>query len=793
MTNSVESRFVAIISGALLTVVAPLFTLFLILSSHEARTNLRDHMEILLVANSQALGKPLWELDEETINQITGALVSDPAIRIVRVSDTLGQLDIVQTSSSGPEELGNVTRIINYKTPDGLKSVGTITVHYAKIGLLPSLSRIELAFASIFVLAILTVFGASVIGNRLMIIKPLLRLTAAIEATRRLGSRHHVDWRSNDEMGQLARSFNEMQIQLEHEEQAIKRAHQRTTEIYNLTPAMLFSLDENDNITAVSDYWLEATGYARAQVIGRAFSDLVTPEDRNHFISRRTLPSGNPDTTGEVTVRVIRADATLIDVLLMERRLEAADQDKQASWLSVMTDVTELRRSEQRNMQQAVSDHLTGLFNRQGFEAELDAQIRKADADKSELACLFIDLDRFKQINDTLGHAVGDGVLKQFVQRLRPMLGNFDSAARLGGDEFAILLGGENTERRATDFCNQVCDIFSIPFNIDGNSVRLSASIGLALYPTHASSAAELLLKSDMAMYSRKRDGKNGASVFDPVILTRARERAELEHDIELAIAANWFQAYLQPIVGLENGGIVGFEALMRLDHPAKGLMPPAAIIDVAEETGTIGRIGNLILEDSIINLSRISRIPGMQDTYVAVNFSALQFEASLPTRIVSLLNRHNIRPERLVVEITEAVLMNDNPHIRTILNAISKFGCRIALDDFGTGYSSLSYLNRFPVDIVKIDQSFTRAISDPAATVSDKSRMLVEGITAISHKMNCTVIAEGIETHEQQYILEKIGIDCGQGYLFARPTGIEDLIVTLREQTRDTQKLLTH
>lgn len=786
MTHSVESRFITIVSGAVLALIVPLFTILLMLSHHESVANQKDRLEILLVANSQALGRPLWDLDDDSINQITGTLVTDPAVYMVKVRDTLGHLDITQTAGSNVSgDTSSITRDITYKNLDGETKVGAITVFFQNVSLFNSLSNIELAFISIFILAILTIFATAIIGNRLMVMKPLLRLTAAIEATRRLGSRHHVDWRSTDEMGRLAQSFNEMQIQLEREEQEIKKAHRRTTEIYNRTPAMLFSLDPADRIAAVSDYWVEATGYQRADVLGRSFADLIVPEDRARFILRKHHEA-TADATGassELTLHFQCADGRFMDVLIAEKTLDLGDGQHRSEGLSVMTDVTELRQSEQRNRLQAISDHLTGLFNRQGFEAILDEKILEADENGTELACLFVDLDRFKIINDNLGHAAGDAVLKTFVERLKGLLTPLDSASRLGGDEFAVLLAGPMTESRAARICDEICAIFDLPFDAAGHSVRLSASIGLALYPTHAKTASELLQNSDMAMYSRKRAGKNGAQMFDPAIMNEARERAEIEQDIEQALEKNWLEAHFQPIRDLTSGETVGFEALMRLNHPHKGILSPAAIIGVAEENGAITRIGNAILDHSIRNLAQLSQLPGLENAYVAVNFSALQFEPGLPTRIAGLLYRHRIVPDRLVVEITEAVLMHDDPQIRAVLGAIRELGCRIALDDFGTGYSSLSYLNRFPIDIVKIDQSFTRSIRDEVAEISHRSRMLVEGISAISHKMNCIVIAEGIETHEQEAMLKEIGVDCGQGYLFARPQPISAYMAQYEQQ----------
>ncbi|QCI97300.1 EAL domain-containing protein [Agrobacterium larrymoorei] len=780
MTHSVERRFIAIVSGVLLAVVAPLFTILLTLSYNESISSQRDRLEILIIANAQALGRPLWDLDDETINQITGTLVADPAIYMVKVKDSFGQLDVTQTTGTGqPDDTSFLTRDILYKNLDGETKVGTITIFFRNVGLFSSLSRIELSFLSIFVLSILTIFLSAIIGNRLMIMKPLLRLTAAIEATRRLGSRHHVDWRSSDEMGRLARSFNEMQIQLEREEHEIKRAHRRTTEIYNRTPAMLFSLDVRDRIAAVSDYWVEATGYSRRDALARNFEDLLHAKDRESFRQRRKHHAAmdGKSTDADLTVRFICADGRLMDVLISEKALNSADEKDGSEVLSIMTDVTELRRSEKRNRLQAISDHLTGLLNRQGFESMLDQQIMEADASQTELACLFIDLDRFKGINDNLGHAAGDAVLKEFVVRLNRMLTPMDSASRLGGDEFALLLAGPDVQERALALCDQISAMFEEPFLVASQSVRLSASIGLAIYPEHAGSASELLQNSDLAMYTRKRAGKNGAQVFDPAIMNEARERAEIEQDIEQAIEGDWFEAHFQPIQELDSGVTRGFEALMRLNHPRKGILPPGPIIGVAEENGSIARIGNVILEHSLHNLAEVSKLPGLEKAYVAVNFSAQQFEPGLPTRIAGLLYRHGIIPHRLIVEITEAVLMHDDPQIRAVLNAIRQLGCRIALDDFGTGYSSLSYLNRFPVDIVKIDQSFTRSISDDVSDVSTRSRMLVEGISAISHKMNCIVIAEGIETEQQKAMLRDIGVDCGQGYLFARPQPIRTLM----------------
>lgn len=780
MVKSVESRFLILISTALLVVVAPLFALFLVLSSEQYAKTRDQRIEVLIDANSQALARPLWDFDADAIDQAAATMVSDPLIMSVRIHDTSSLLDIThgKPSIKRLEGLESTRREINYKSVNGPRTVGWINVYYEPVGLFSAFDTFSIALSLIFLIAIFIVGGTAVIANRLMITRPLSKLSEAIDATREMGSRQRVEWVSGDEIGRLARSFNEMQLQLEREELELKSAHDTTTEVYNRTPAMLFSTDSREQITAVSDYWLIATGFAREDIIGQFFPDLLNEADRALFSARFSDQSGEcTGKPGDITARFTCADGHTMDVLIAGAVLPATSRRPITS-LNVMMDVSELRQSEQRNRQQAITDHLTGLLNRQGFEITLADAIEVADSEKAELACLFIDLDRFKTINDTLGHAAGDAVLCQFVDRLHGLLSGGAIAARLGGDEFAILIGSADAGARGETLAARVVNLFEAPFPVDGQDVRLSASVGLAIYPHHASSAAELLQNADMAMYTRKRTGKNGADVFDPSMLDDTRLKAEIESNIEQALKEDWFDVHFQPILELKTGRILGFEALLRLIRPDRVSFSPAEIVRVAEETGSINRIGNLVLEKALAHLSALSQRAGLEECYVAVNFSALQFDTALSARIAAALAKYNIQPRRLVVEITEALLMEDDPRVRGTLEEISGFGCAIALDDFGTGFSSLNYLNRFPVNIVKVDQSFVRAMEDASPEVASKSRALIEGIAAISEKMNCKVIAEGIETESQKRFMMETGIEAGQGYFFRRPTAVADLLL---------------
>jgi diguanylate cyclase (GGDEF)-like protein/PAS domain S-box-containing protein len=769
-----ERRFLLIICSALLIFVAPLFGLFYYLSAQRTLQERMDRIDLTISTNAQALGKPLWDFDIDSAKKVAAAIASGNEIEAVHVRDSSGSIaiSIPPVGTKQPVKTRSLSTQINYISPDGLKHVGMLEIEVNDGGLLSTIGRRDITFMFIFVFAVTIVFLAAVIANRVIVIRPLMRLTEAVIKTRRSGYRQKVDWHSHDEMGLLADNFNEMQSELAHEESALKAAHAMVQAIYNKTPAMLYMVDAVGRIAAVSDYWMVATGYTREHVTGRNFDDFVVSSE--HAESNTDFSHHEGLEAAVSTVKFRCADGRIIDVLV--RQTPMGDSTDMTSALCVMTDVTELKEAETRNHLQAITDHLTGLLNRQGFEAALDGKIIEADRRHHQLACLFVDLDRFKWINDNLGHAAGDQVLKEVVARVSRQLRPSDVIARLGGDEFAILVSAPDAESIASSISDRIKTIFATPFTPEGSNVTLSASIGIALYPQHAHSAAELLQKSDMAMYARKRNGKNGMEVFVDSMADAARKRAEMERFIDDALENDWFDAWLQPICDLKTGRPTNFEALMRLRHPARGILPPAEIIAVAEENGTIEAIGNVILNKAIEYLARISRIPGFQDVCMSVNFSPLQLNAELPARMSDILLKSGVQPSRIVLEITEAVLMRNNPEINMVLRGLRDCGMSIALDDFGTGYSSLSYLHRFPVNIVKVDRSFVSALHPDSATERDKSYLLIQGIHTIARHLNCKVVAEGIETPSQRDALRDMGIEFGQGYLFSRPLSIDDI-----------------
>ncbi|TPW31734.1 EAL domain-containing protein [Martelella alba] len=783
MIRSIENRFRNFVSIVLAVVLLLLLGGLTIISMQRAREQAETGLASLAEMNALALAKPVWDFDRSSVNTIAQRIIIEPDIARVVIADKTGAIAISMNepglSDQAALRLPSLTRPIAYKTLSTYEEIGALKLFFHRPGLLSGFSHTELLTLSIFVLGILMLFAASIAIHRHLIIRPLRSLTDAMETTRRLGYRQRVTPHSNDEFAKIARSFNEMQDKLEQEEQLLQQAHRRASDLYNLTPAMQFSSTMTGVISAVSDYWLVATGYRRNAVIGRPFAELVVEADRD--IYRRRLTNhriGEP--AQNTTLRLLKANGDILDVLIVETAVSTINGG--VEMLSVMTDITELRRSEARIEHQAVTDYLTGLLNRVGFEEALDYAISDADH-TTRLACLYIDLDRFKSINDSHGHSAGDELLRAFCARLEPIFARARLAARLGGDEFAIVIAGKDVIDDARRTAAQILSACDEDFAAGDIMVSTSVSIGIALYPNDALTRRELLRRADLAMYQQKRLGRDGVSFFHPNMLQRARERAMIEVDIADGLANGWFEPFFQPIIALATGRIIGFEALMRLRHPQKGILSPGNFVEVAEETLLIDDIGRQILEKALTRFPLIAaKLPPGQ-CRIAVNFSPLQLTAETADFVSEKLEESGVAPEMLTIEITEAVFLEDHPSVRSALEQLRSSGCIIALDDFGTGFSSLSYLNRFHVDVIKIDKSFTTASTDPDPLISARSQRLIEGIAAISQKMECHMIAEGVETAEQAALVHRIGIQSAQGFLYARPMSLADTLAFLERE----------
>jgi diguanylate cyclase (GGDEF)-like protein len=429
-----------------------------------------------------------------------------------------------------------------------------------------------------------------------------------------------------------------------------------------------------------------------------------------------------------------------------------------------------LKESKEHFRHAAFHDALTGLPNRALLTDHLKLAIERSKRRPEHLfAVLFLDLDRFKNINDSLGHTIGDQLLIAIARRVDGCLRPMDTVARLGGDEFAILLDGLEDFNAAIHVAQRVQDELMQPFNLNGYEVYTSASIGIALSTTGYEHPDNILRDADIAMYRAKDNGKARYEIFDKVMHTRAVALLKLENDLRRAIERQEFRVYYQPIISLETNQIAGFEALVRWEHPERGLVPPAEFIPLSEETGLITEIGQWVLKEACHQM-RQWQIAYQRPLTVSVNLSGKQFiQPNLIEQIKTILRETDFDPHWLRLEITESVVMENAEAAATMLLQLRDIGVHLSIDDFGTGYSSLSYLHRFPVTTLKIDRSFIGRMGE-----GDENSEIVRTIMTLASNLGMEVVAEGIETEEQLALLCALKCEYGQGYLFSRPVTAE-------------------
>jgi diguanylate cyclase (GGDEF)-like protein len=413
----------------------------------------------------------------------------------------------------------------------------------------------------------------------------------------------------------------------------------------------------------------------------------------------------------------------------------------------------------------ALLDPLTKLPNRLLLEDRITQAIEHCRRNKLKCAVLFVDLDRFKIVNDSLGHSVGDDLLRAVGERLCTLVRAEDTVSRLGGDEFVILLGETRHVEGATAVAQKIVEVLGQAFSIHGRELHVTPSVGLSLYPQNGEDARTLITRADAAMYFAKQSGRNNFQVFTDQMNTFFPERLDLENDLWHALERQEFELHYQPKVDTQENRVVGMEALIRWRHPQRGLVPPIEFIPLAEETGLIVPIGRWVIEEACMQ-NRAWHDRGLRKLRVAVNISGVQFKQDdLLASIDHALTRSGLAPEFLEVEITESVVMKNAAEAIVTLQHLRRAGVHISIDDFGTGYSSLSYLKRFPINTLKIDRSFIQDISkdkDDAA--------IVRAIIGLAHNLRLTVVAEGVETKQQLQFLQSLGGDEYQGYFVSKP-----------------------
>ena len=542
----------------------------------------------------------------------------------------------------------------------------------------------------------------------------------------------------------------------------------------------VFMIIGDARVTFVSPSVSRVLGYDEDDVIGVAYLDLVHPDDRQGVVDFVTGMMRTPGASGLIECRLRHADGRWV---AFESNCHNLLHDPQiAGFVTTGRDVSDRKALEDELEHRAFHDALTGLANRSLFRDRVEHTVARATRE-SELAygVLYVDLDGFKVVNDTLGHAVGDGVLVQVAELLKRCIREVDTAARLGGDEFAILLDGMRDQSGAARVAGRILDGLRAPLQIDGREVKIDASIGIALSEP-GQGAEELLRNADIAMYMAKSSGKGCFELFEPSMHLQVVERLQMESDLQAALDRDEFVLHYQPIVELGDGRIRGVEALVRWEHPERGMVSPGEFIPLAEETGLIVPLGRWVLFEACHQVAEWQRrFETEPPLSVSVNVSMRQIShGDILTDVRQALESSGLEPCYLTLELTESALVHDTEATIELLRQLKALGVRLAVDDFGTGYSSLAYLQRFPVDVLKIDRSFVEGMVSGA-----QSPALVRAIVELGHSLRLETVAEGIEHDEELTQFRALQCSLGQGYLFARPGNRDATELLIAERAR--------
>ncbi|MBV9346869.1 MAG: EAL domain-containing protein [Pseudolabrys sp.] len=584
-----------------------------------------------------------------------------------------------------------------------------------------------------------------------------------------------------DEVDKLTHAFNEMVAELAAaksrliawSEGEIRKQYERLDTAINSMPLGLCMFDREQRLIICNRRYAQIYGLSEDQTrpgtpLEKVLKDRVNTglytEPTDNFIEDRLaiVHAGKP-WYGINELRTGRVIAVSHQPLV------------NGGSIAIHEDITDRRESELRIEHMAHHDALTDLPNRTRFRDEIAEALSRVERGET-LAVLCLDLDHFKDVNDTLGHPIGDALLRQVAERLRGCIRPTDAIARLGGDEFAIVQTGAEQPVSATAIANRLIKEIAVPFEIEGHQIVIGASVGIAIAPNDGTDPDGLLKKADMALYRAKEDGRGAYRFFEPEMDARMQNRRAMELDLRKALALNEFQVYYQPLIDIETGQVACFEALLRWHHPERGMVPPNDFIPLAEEIGLINQIGAWVLKEACNEA-----VKWPDHIRVAVNLSAVQFKSkTLVLDVVAALAESGLQRGRLEVEITETVLLQDTDTTIETLNHLRDLGVRISMDDFGTGYSSLGYLRKFPFDKIKIDRSFVGDLEDEPDSIA-----IVRAVAGLGNTLGISTTAEGVETPEQLEQLRAEGCTEAQGYLISKPrpgAELSDLIAEIEK-----------
>ena len=582
---------------------------------------------------------------------------------------------------------------------------------------------------------------------------------------------HRAEKLSNDELGDLVDSFNDMLNKIEKDNSALQSSEERFRTLTTASPVGVFQTDIDGNHIYVNDRWREITGIFDINITFNVWVKALHPEERFHVLSR-WKESVKAAQEFKMEYRLLKDNGETTTVLSHAKLLII--DNKPSGFLGSISDMSELKSAQRQLEQMALYDPLTKLSNRHLFRNRLEKAIKQSQRTNKKLALLFLDIDHFKRINDTLGHDQGDELLRAIAHRLRFCTRPSDTVARLGGDEFTILVPEISHQQQADAIAKKVLDVLKVPIRLTGQEIIISSSIGVAIGPDKNDDANILMKNADLAMYRAKEAGRDNYQFFSIEMNVAIQRQLKIENELRLALQNDEFELYYQPKVKLDTQQVFGFEALIRWNHPTRGVVAPNDFISIAEDTGQIIPIGEWVIKNACENIERFINfglIP--KDGHIAINLSARQFHApNLVQYIKDMIESRHINPANLELEITESLIMDNVESAIATLTQLKDLGTFLAIDDFGTGYSSLSYLKRLPIQILKVDRSFIMDIPH------DKDDMeITAAVIAMAHKLGLKVVAEGVEDKDQLDFLKRNKCDYIQGYYFGKPTPISELL----------------
>lgn len=775
--RSIASGTICRVTLVLVSLVAVLVAGAAIYIFTEAETALARRANTVATIVSSAAANPVWDFDQATVRAMLESLNNEPDIVSAEVLDDQGRILADHGAPTRDRRQNFETVLIKQillEREGVLRTIGSLRLVYTAALVRDAAWR---EVAALILAGILSTLGMAIclahVLRRLTV--PLAGLTAVMEALQRGRYDDAVVPATGrvDELGAMARSLNGTLNELRFLNGELETRNQRFDAALHTMPQGLCMLDAERRVIVYNNRFLDLFSLCKADVdqaptwqhVVSQIAEKIefSDEDLQHLHELGEPSVGRPD--GSVVLRSVPTG-----------RFISISHRSTASSIMVGTfeDVSERQRAEMRIAHMARHDALTNLPNRVLLRERLEDALRDPDPDGEAIAVLCLDLDRFKAVNDTLGHSAGDALLVGVAKRIRGELRASETVARLGGDEFAILLptGGSSG---AEALAQRLVASMNAPYTVEGSQANVGVSIGIALASRHAAAPDELLKQADLALYQAKADGRGTFCFFKPDMDARVEARRLLEHDLRQALAQCEFEVHYQPLVDVKSGRVTCVEALLRWNHPCRGIVSPAEFIPLAEETGLIVPIGSWVLQEAC------RQAAAWEDGQikVAVNVSSLQFKSHNLLKVVEdALIASGLMPSRLEIEITESVFLSDGEGTLATLHSLRKLGVQIAMDDFGTGYSSLSYLRTFHFDKIKIDQSFIRELGRNTGCDA-----IIVAVATLGAELGITTTAEGVETLEQFDRVRAAGYVEVQGFLVSRPKPVLELVRWLAQQ----------